>query len=194
MAAIIPTPAERSLALNKADGDLLALTHIYTATLVLGVGALFGVLQGFSRANLIVMPATFDYYRMLTAHGVLMALVFTTFFITGLFTYMTYKSIPRMRSTLLGWSGYWTMLAGTLMATVTILSGNASVLYTFYAPLKASPFFYFGATLLILGTWCVAADIAVHIVSWKRTNPGEKLPLPAFIAAKIGRASCRERV
>ena len=50
-------------------------------------GALFGMLQGFSRASLIVMPAWFDYYRMLTAHGVLMALVFTTFFITGLFTY-----------------------------------------------------------------------------------------------------------
>jgi cytochrome c oxidase subunit 1 len=182
MAVLTPPPADRALALTQADGDLLALTHIYTATLVLGVGALFGVLQGFSRANLIVMPATFDYYRMLTAHGVLMALVFTTFFITGLFTYMTYKSIPRMRSTLLGWSGYWTMLAGTLMTTVTILLGNASVLYTFYAPLKASPFFYFGATILILGTWCVAIDVALNITWWKRNNAREKIPLPAFIA------------
>ncbi len=49
------------------------------------------MLQGFSRANLIVMPAWFDYYRTLTAHGVLMALVFTTFFITGS---MTYASQP----------------------------------------------------------------------------------------------------
>jgi cytochrome c oxidase subunit 1 len=175
--------AEPKFALSRADGDLLALSHIYTATLVLGIGALFGLLQGFSRANLIVMPPAFDYYRMLTAHGVLMALVFTTFFITGLFTYMTYRSIPRARSTLLGWTGYWTMLAGTLMTTVTILSGNASVLYTFYAPLKASPFFYFGATILILGTWCVAADVALNIRWQKRLNPAEKIPLPAFIAA-----------
>jgi cytochrome c oxidase subunit 1 len=169
-------------ALSRAGGNLLALTHIYTATLVLGIGALFGMLQGFSRANLIVMPAAFDYYRMLTAHGVLMALVFTTFFITGLFTYCTYHSMPRVRSLRLGWLGYCTMLAGTVIATVAILHGDASVLYTFYAPLKASPFFYFGATLLVLGTWCVAADSCINVIHFKQLNPKERIPLPAFIA------------
>ena len=187
MATVIPgvarPAASPALALSEAQGDLLALTHIYTATLVLGIGALFGLLQGLSRANLIAMPAAFDYYRVLTAHGVLMALVFTTFFITGLFTYMTYRSIPRIRSVRLGWIGYCTMLAGTAMTTVAILSGEASVLYTFYAPLKASPFFYFGATLLVLGTWCVAGDIALNITAFKREHRAEKTPLPAFIAA-----------
>jgi cytochrome c oxidase subunit 1 len=174
---------ERDLALSRAGGNLLALTHIYTATLVLGIGALFGLLQGFSRAGLMALPAAFDYYRMLTAHGVLMALVFTTFFITGLFTYAIYETIPRVRSLRLGWIGYCTMLVGTLMATVTILSGNASVLYTFYAPLKASPFFYFGATLLILGTWCIAADCILNIVWFKHHNGKLRIPLPAFIAS-----------
>ena len=79
------------------DGDLLVLTHIYTATVVVGLGALFGMLQAFSRADFIVMPPWFDYYRMLTTHGVLMALVFTTFFITGLLTFATYRSIERAR-------------------------------------------------------------------------------------------------
>jgi cytochrome c oxidase subunit 1 len=170
-------------ALSRAGGNLLALTHIYTATLVLGVGALFGMLQGFSRAGLIAMPPAFDYYRMLTAHGVLMALVFTTFFITGLFTYAVYETIPRVRSLALGWIGYCTMLAGTVMTTVTILMGNASVLYTFYAPLKASPFFYFGATLLILGTWGVAADCLLNVAWFKRHHHGVRIPLPSFIAA-----------
>jgi cytochrome c oxidase subunit 1 len=173
---------ERELALSRAGGNLLALTHIYTATLVLGIGALFGMLQGFSRANLITMPPAFDYYRMLTAHGVLMALVFTTFFITGLFTYAVYETIPRVRSLRLGWIGYCTMLIGTVMTTAIILSGQASVLYTFYAPLKASPFFYFGATLLILGTWCVAAECIANVVWFKRHNRSSRIPLPAFIA------------
>jgi cytochrome c oxidase subunit 1 len=179
-AAIWPKGA--AFDLSREKGDLLVLTHIYTATLVLGIGALFGVLQGFSRANLIVMPAWFDYYRMLTAHGVLMALVFTTFFITGLLTYATYRSIPRVRSTTLNWVGYCVMLVGTLMAAITILSGNATVLYTFYAPLKASPSFYFGATLLIAGTWFVGYDIIANAVWFKQQNPGEKIPLPAFTA------------
>jgi len=173
---------ERELALSRAGGNLLALTHIYTATLVLGVGALFGMLQAFSRASLITMPPAFDYYRMLTAHGVLMALVFTTFFITGLFTYAVYQTIPRVRSLTLGWIGYCTMLAGTVMTTIVILSGDASVLYTFYAPLKASPFFYLGATLLVLGTWCVAFDCIFNVVWFKRANPAGRIPLPAFMA------------
>lgn len=163
--------------------NVLVLTHIYTSTLVLGLGALFGMLQGFSRANLIVMPPWFDYYRMLTAHGVLMALVFTTFFITGLFTYAVYTSIPRERSLTLGWWGYGTMLTGTAMAAIEILAGNATVLYTFYAPLKASPLFYMGATLLVLGTWMVAADVVENVVWFKRRNPAERIPLPAFVSA-----------
>jgi cytochrome c oxidase subunit 1 len=75
------------------------------------------------------------------------------------------------------------MLVGTVMTTVVILSGSATVLYTFYAPLKASPFFYFGATILILGTWCVAFDCLANVVWFKRTNPAQRIPLPAFIAA-----------
>jgi cytochrome c oxidase subunit 1 len=174
--------ANDALELSRASGDLLVLAHLYTSTLVLGIGALFGMLQGLSRANAIVMPPAFDYYRMLTAHGVLMALVFTTFFITGLFTYTAYRTIPRVRSTRLGWIGYCVMLVGTVMTAVAILDGSASVLYTFYAPLKASPVFYFGATFLVLGTWCVAADIFLNVAWFKAHNPGKRIPLPAFIA------------
>ena len=94
MPAAAIAAGEGELALSRAGGNLLALTHIYTSTLVLGIGALFGMLQAFSRASLITMPPAFDYYRMLTAHGVLMALVFTTFFITGLFTYAVYRHDP----------------------------------------------------------------------------------------------------
>ncbi|HZO94186.1 MAG TPA: cbb3-type cytochrome c oxidase subunit I [Candidatus Baltobacteraceae bacterium] len=175
-------PPDPVLELSRASGDLLVLTHVYTATLVLGVGALFGMLQGFSRANFIVMPPWFDYYRMLTAHGVLMALVFTTFFITGLFTYCVYRTIPRVRSVALGWTGYCVMLVGTLMAAVAILDGSATVLYTFYAPLKASPLFYFGATFLVLGTWVVALDLFLNVAWFKRAHPEERIPLPAFMA------------
>jgi cytochrome c oxidase subunit 1 len=172
----------REFELSKAGGDLLVLTHIYTATLVLGFGALFGLLQGFSRANWIVMPAWFDYYRMLTAHGVLMALVFTTFFIMGLFTYCTYTAIPRVRSLALNWTGYCIMLVGTIMTVIAILDGSASVLYTFYAPLKASPLFYFGLTLLVAGTWFVAADLILNTLWFKRRHPDLRIPLPAFMA------------
>jgi cytochrome c oxidase subunit 1 len=167
-----------------ASENLLVLAHIYTSTAALVLGAFFGVLQGFSRANFLVMPDYFDYYRLLTAHGVLLALVFTTFFIVGLCEFSVYRCILRPgRSLRVGWFGYGVMLLGTVMTAATILSGNASVLYTFYAPLKAAPSFYFGATLLILGTWVVAFELLENVVWWKRRNPGERIPLPAFIGA-----------
>lgn len=167
-----------------ANENLLVLAQIYTATFALALGSLFGLLQTFSRANFIVMPPEFDYYRMLTAHGVLLALVFTTFFIIGLFQFAIYRTIARPgRSLKLGWFGYAVMLLGTIMAATSILAGNASVLYTFYAPLKASPWFYFGATFLVLGTWVIAAEVIENVIWFKRRNASERIPLPAFIGA-----------
>ena len=113
----------------------VVIAHLYTSTAAICLGAIFGVFQGFSRAGVVSAPAWFDYYRILTLHGVLMALVFTTFFITGLSLFVTYRSIPRDRKTTAGWLGWTVMLVGTAMAAVTILMGDATVLYTFYAPL-----------------------------------------------------------
>jgi cytochrome c oxidase subunit 1 len=129
-------------AIQLRDENRLVIAHIYTATAAIALGAVFGVFQGFARAGAFGAPAWFDYYRVLTLHGVLMALVFTTFFITGLSLFVTYRAIPRERSLAVGWFGWSLMLLGTAMAALTILRGNATVLYTFYAPLKASPWFY----------------------------------------------------
>jgi cytochrome c oxidase subunit I len=161
----------------------LIIAHLYFATIALMIGALFGFLQALSRASWFAAPSWFDYYRMLTAHGVLNAIVFTTFFICGLATLMTYRAIPRQRSLALGWSAFWVMAVGTVMAAVTILSGNASVLYTFYAPLKASPSFYIGATVLVIGTWIVLVDILVNVAWFRHNKPGERLPLVVHGAA-----------
>ena len=166
-----------------ARENRLALAYVYTATGAIVIGAIFGVLQGFSRANFFVAPSWFDYYRMLTAHGVLMAIVFTTFFICGLSLFMVYRAVPRDRSLRLGWSGFALMLFGTLMTTWAILSGNATVLYTFYAPLKAHPAFYIGATLLVVATWFVLAEILENVVYFRKAHPGERLPLVVHGAA-----------
>lgn len=161
----------------------LILAHIYTSTAALCFGAIFGLMQGMSRATWLAPPAWFDYYRMLTAHGVLMALVFTTFFITGLTTFAAHRAIPRQRSLALGWTAFFVMLAGTVAAAYEILAGNATVLYTFYAPLKAAPLFYIGATLLVVGTWLVAADIFIDVAWFRRNRPDERLPLVVHGAA-----------
>ncbi len=162
---------------SEARENRLVLAHLFLAMAALTVGAALGLLQALSRAGWMSLPRWFDYYRILTAHGVLNALVFTTFFICGLATLMTYRAIPRSRSLVVGWLAFWVMLLGTVMAAHAILSGKASVLYTFYAPLKASPLFYIGTTLLVVGTWIVLADLAGNALWLSRNRPGERLPL-----------------
>jgi cytochrome c oxidase subunit I len=155
----------------------LVLAHVYTATAALTLGGVFGLLQAFSRAHWAQAPAWFDYYRMLTAHGVLMAIVFTTFYICGFSMFGVYRAMPRERSLTLGWLAFAVMLAGTLAAFWAIVTGNATVLYTFYAPLKAHPAFYIGTTVLVVGTWLVLIDIIANIVAWRKQHAGELLPL-----------------
>jgi cytochrome c oxidase subunit 1 len=170
-------------AIQLRNENRLVIAHIYTATAAIALGAVFGVFQGFARAGAFGAPAWFDYYRLLTMHGVLMALVFTTFFITGLSLFVTYRAIPRDRSLAVGWFGWGLMLLGTAMAAFTILRGNATVLYTFYAPLKASPWFYIGATLLVLGTWVVAFEIFENATCFRKAHAGQPIPLVVFCAA-----------
>ena len=100
-----------------ADGSVRAenrviIAHLYTATAAIALGAIFGVFQGFARTGAFGAPAWFDYYRILTMHGVLMALVFTTFFITGLSLFVTYRAIPRERQLGVAWFGWALMLLG----------------------------------------------------------------------------------
>jgi cytochrome c oxidase subunit I len=77
----------------------------------------------------------------------------------------------------LAWLSAWLMIIGTLMAAWAMLAGKASVLYTFYPPLKAHPLFYLGAALLIVGSWIPLYDWARMYIAWKRENPHTKTPL-----------------
>ena len=62
-------------------------SHILVAILALAVGSLFGPLQAFEHAGWdfyqYLKPFIKSYYQGLTVHGVLNALVWTTFFIMG---------------------------------------------------------------------------------------------------------------
>ena len=65
----------------------LAAAHIGVGIAAFAVASLMGVLQGLSVAD-VNFPQRSEslYYLSVTAHGVLMALVFTTFFIAGFCT------------------------------------------------------------------------------------------------------------
>ena len=54
------------------------------------------------------------------------------------------------------------------MAAATVFAGQASVLYTFYPPLLASPFYYIGVVLVVVGSWIWCGLMIVAKAVWKR--------------------------
>jgi len=104
--------------------------------------------------------------------------VFTTFFIMAFGYVVAERTLGRpVPHRGLAWAGYSTALAGTLAAVAAILSGKATVLYTFYPPLKAHPAFYIGATLLVVGSWIWGFVVIRSYLLWKREHPGQAAPL-----------------
>jgi cytochrome c oxidase subunit 1 len=164
--------------MNRADR--LATWNIGVATVAFTIAAFMAVMQALSRANLdLPFRSAQLYYLSVTAHGVLMAIVFTTFFIMGL-GYIVATRALRQELPWFGfaWGSFVVACIGTAAAAVTILSGKASVLYTFYPPMKAHPLFYIGTTLLVVGSWgWCAVMIRAHLL-WRKANPGQLTPLP----------------
>ena len=162
----------------------LILAHMAVAFTAIFLGAIAGLLQGLVRGGVIDLGPV-NYYQLLTAHGVLMALVFTTFFIVG---YLYSGLVRTCGGTLtefsrrLGWIGFWLMTVGTAIAAFLIIANKATVLYTFYAPMKASPFFYIGLALVVVGSWIGAWAVFAQYRWWKKEHKGKLSPLFAFMA------------
>ncbi|MFB6300784.1 MAG: b(o/a)3-type cytochrome-c oxidase subunit 1 [Halobacteriales archaeon] len=170
------------------EARIIRLNFI-VAFAALGIGGLFGLIQALHRTNVLRIISSADYYTVLTGHGVLLALVFTTFFIAGLFTWGVSRSLERpLANTRLTLTWFALMVIGTVLATVAILGGiidqipfNADVLFTFYAPMKAHPIFYIGAALIIVGSWIAGVNYFLTYWGWRKENPNSRIPLQTFM-------------
>jgi cytochrome c oxidase subunit 1 len=110
-----------------------------------------------------------------------MGYVLTTFFIMGFGYYVAETALRRpIPSPRLAWAGYWLGIAGCILVLATVLSGRATVLFTFYPPLTASPWYYLGLVLVVAGSWIWCALMLVAMAQWKRANPGRAVPLAMF--------------
>jgi len=158
--------------------DRLPLAHIGVAVGAFAVAAVLGVLQALSIAD-IGFPGRSEslYYLAVTAHGVLMALVFTTFFIMGLGYVLLREALGRIPGRGWAWSAFWLGLVGSAAAAATVLAGRSTVLYTFYPPMQAHPLFYIGATLLVVGSWIWGGVMVAGARAWGKEHPGTPRPL-----------------
>lgn len=156
--------------------------HLWVAFVAFLGAILLGEWQMFIRSPLSTWINNPEhYYRSVTAHGTVMAYVLPTLVAMG-FGYAICELA--LKRPLIGlrwaWGGFWLVVAGTLMAAVTMALGKASVLYTFYPPMIASPFYYFGVVLVVVGSWVWVALMSINLRAWKKANPGATVPLAMF--------------
>ncbi|MGE5092785.1 MAG: cbb3-type cytochrome c oxidase subunit I [Bacillota bacterium] len=171
---------------DVAEGDRRVLRWtIYLGYAALTAGIFHGLANALSYAKIDIIgyfPGLKTYYQGLTAHGVANVLIFTFAFSNAFLPLMTGRSLGKplsggfLRATLL------TLVAGNVLVIYAVVSNQASVLYTAYAPLEAHWTFYAGLVLVVISTWLALAHMLVLLSRWRREHRGERIPLLAFIS------------
>src|SRR6266511_6234032 len=157
----------------------MILIEIIFPIVLLILGIYHGLMQVLYRSGMIHRAKFLglEYFQGLTLHGVVNAIVFTTFFAVAFGYAVIRYYLGRPLNMKVAWLSFWLMTIGTLLAAAAILSGKATVLYTFYPPLRAHPTFYIGVTLLVVGSWIAFFNWLPPYFAWKREHSGEKVPL-----------------
>lgn len=164
--------------LSKSLRWIILLEIAIPMTLLI-LGIYNGLMQTLYRSGVIEANSILNitYYQGLTIHGVINALVFTTFFAVAFGNAIMAYYLDKRLNPFYNWLSFGLMVLGTLLSSYAMLSGQASVLYTFYPPLKAHPTFYMGAALLVVGSWVAFFNWIRPYLQWRRENPEQKTPL-----------------
>ena len=144
----------------------LCLAHFWIAFAAFLVACILGAWQMWVRSPLGAQLGWPElYYMSVTAHGVAMAYVLTTFFILGFGYFVAVTSLERPLPGLpWAWAAFWVAVAGVILTVIPIAMGRATVLFTFYPPLTASAFFYIGLVLVVVASWvwCLLMLVAMQ--------------------------------
>ncbi len=178
--------ANKGLGVNPLDAKI-SKSYLSVSFITLLIGGILGLVQGLQRAGLLELPTWLNYYQVLTAHGILLILVFTATFTIGyLYAVLSHTLeglLPKVRK--MAWVGLALMLLGVVLVVATIVMNEASVLYTFYPPLAASPIFYIGLVFVVLGIWSCAFGAFINYNHWRKNHRGQVTPLYAFFAMAV---------
>ena len=177
---------KEAVSVNPKDAKL-SLTFFIVSFIALLIGGVLGLIQGLERAGLLQLPAWLNYYEVLTGHGVLLVLIFTATFVVGYFYAGVSYTMDGLRPVTrkLGWTAFTLMIIGTVFVVSMIAAGEATVMYTFYPPMQASPWFYIGLVFIVLGIWAATAGVFLTVSHWRKQNKGKHIPLLSYFAVGV---------
>lgn len=174
----------RGFELPDAQRSLIAWT-VYLGFAALSVGVINGLGQALNYAHIDILkyfPGMRTYYQGLTVHGVFNALVFTFAFSNGLMSLTTARGFGKPLNHPLLVASFASLVLGSVLAAFSMLTGRASVLFTFYPPLQAHWTYYLGLALVVISTWLTSANQLVLLRQWRKENPGKRVPLLSFLS------------
>lgn len=178
--------ANQAFGISLEDARI-SKSYLFVTFTALLLGGLLGLVQGLNRAGVLELPAWLNYYQVLTAHGLLLVVVFSAFFTIGYFyaglSHTLGGLLPKVRK--MAWIGFWMKIIGFVLVVIPVLKNEASIMYTFYPPMAASPMFYFGLVFIVLGIWMLAAGAFVQVTNWRKNHKGQHLPILAFFATGV---------
>ncbi|HEY7636953.1 MAG TPA: cbb3-type cytochrome c oxidase subunit I [Gemmatimonadales bacterium] len=185
MAVLTPTVADPT-GYDLPTGQRRTLRWmIYIGYVALTAGVFHGLANALSYAKIDIIgyfPALHTYYQGLTAHGVANVIVFTFSFSNAFLPLLTARALGRPLSSGLLWASFAALLTGNLLVIYAVVSNQASVLFTAYAPLQAHWTFYFGLVLVVISTWLALGNMLLALRAWRREHPGERIPLLAHLS------------
>ncbi|MBU9710379.1 cbb3-type cytochrome c oxidase subunit I [Evansella tamaricis] len=178
--------ADQALGASPEDATL-SKTYLFVSFITLLIGGVLGLIQGLNRAGILELPSWLNYYQVLTAHGILLILVFTALFTIGYFYAVLSHNLggllPKARK--MAWIGFGLKVIGLIFVIVPIIMNEASVMFTFYPPLAAHPVFYFGLVLLVVGVWMCAFGAFIQVANWRKKNKGQHVPILSYFATGV---------
>jgi cytochrome c oxidase subunit I len=157
---------------------------LYIGYAALTAGVFHGLANALSYAKIDIIgafPGLRTYYQGLTAHGVANVLIFTFSFSNGFLPLMTARALSRPLDGRLLWGSFAALLIGNLLTIYAVVSNQASVLFTAYAPLQGHWTFYIGLALVVVSTWLALFSMLVMLRRWRRDNVGARIPLLAYL-------------
>ncbi len=181
VAATFRTCPETGLKVHS-QADALIKINAVTAIVFLAVGGLFGFLVAMTRWPAVhLLPAEW-FYLSLTAHGAAVLVFWIIFFEIAILYFASAVLLnSRLAVPKFAWLAYVLMLVGSLMATVAVLQGESTVMFTSYVPMKAAPHFYLGLILFAVGALigCFVFFATLHVAKKEKTYTGS-IPLVTF--------------
>ena len=168
----------------KVDVAAQALikANAVAAVVFLLVGGIMGLLVALTRWPAVhLLPAEW-FYLALTGHGANVLLFWIIFFEIAVLYFASAVLLNcRLAAPKFAWLGFVLMVVGAVLANVTVLQGESSVMFTSYPPMQAKPNFYLGLILFAVGALIGCAVFFATLVIAKEEGTYEgSIPLVTF--------------